>query len=444
MKSKLTALAGLILIAALLLTACAPAATPAPATEAPAGAPTQPPAAPTAAPEKVTLTIWYLAGSPEEAQLVQDHANKWAEAHPGVTIDFTPYDYTSMNEGIKLALDSHTGPDVAYVSPGYTSHLALAKAGHLVDLTDIMTQKGWDKTASVDMIKYYNITGPVWGIPYDLAAVGVFYNKDIFAKEGLKPPETFQDFETILAKLKADGITPLALGGVDQWPIQQNWEALFEGNTPFEKLTCLEASDKTCGWNIPTMVSSLEKLKEWVDKGYYNKDPLAVNAGDANASFIKGDIAMVVTGTWNNPPFSNEPKFHAGFFLMPRMDPTLPFHVGGYTPNNVWVVSKYSEHQDLAVDLITSMLGEDMAKTLWGIGDLVMYKFTTQPEPVFPLQAEEYTALQQALPGYYLGSNQDPKVQALLWPLLQEVVGGQSTPLEALDKVQEEYLKYAK
>ena len=268
MKSKVTALAGLFLIAALLFTACAPAATPAPATEAPAGAPTQPPAAPTAAPEEVTLTIWYLAGSPEEAQLVQDHANKWAETQPGVTIDFTPYDYTMLNEGIKLALDSHTGPDIAYVSPGYTSHLALAKAGHLVDLTDTMTQKGWDQTASVDMIKYYNITGPVWGVPYDLAAVGVFYNKDIFATEGLKPPETFQDFEAILAKLKADGITPLALGGADQWPIQQNWEALFEGNTPFEKLTCLEASDKTCGWNIPTMVSSLEKIKEWVDKYY--------------------------------------------------------------------------------------------------------------------------------------------------------------------------------
>jgi simple sugar transport system substrate-binding protein len=62
MNGKLTALAGLTLIAALLFTACAPAATPALATEAPAAASTQPPAPPTAAPEKVKIGFVFLEG----------------------------------------------------------------------------------------------------------------------------------------------------------------------------------------------------------------------------------------------------------------------------------------------------------------------------------------------------------------------------------------------
>ena len=440
-------LAAFALTTLVFAASCAPAATPPPATQAPGSSqPTQAPPPPATAPEKVTLTVWYLGGGGPEATTVEEQVKIFAAAHPGVTIEFTLNDYQTMNEAIKLAMDSHTGPDVAYISPGYTSHLSLAKAGHLVELTDIIKERGWDTRSSVEMINYFNTpTLPhIWGIPYDLAAVGVFYNKEIFAKQGLEVPKTFGDYEAALVKLKAAGITPMSLAGADQWPIQQYWEALFEGNTPFEKLTCLEAMDRTCAWNIPTMVSSLEKLKEWVDKGYFNKDPLATNSADANSMFLKGDVAMVTTGTWVTPSFSTEAEFDAGFFPLPPMDPGLPWHVGGYTPNNVWVLPKYSTHQDLAIDLIDYMLGPEVASALWNIGDLVLYKFPEVPKPVYPLQADAYISLQGLLPGYYLGSNQDQRVQALVWPLLQEVVGGKITPQQALDKVQEEYLKYAK
>ena len=90
---------------------------------------------------------------------------------------------------MKLALDSGTGPDVAYVSPGAgAGHVSYAQAGHLVELTDIAQERGWDQRHPMDSLMYWQkeLGGPIWGVPFDITNVGVFYNKDLFAELGHK------------------------------------------------------------------------------------------------------------------------------------------------------------------------------------------------------------------------------------------------------------------
>lgn len=54
--------------------------------------------------------------------------------------------------------------------------------------------------------------GSLYAYPLDCSGEGVFYNKKVFEDNGLKVPETYEDFLTVCDTLKSKGITPVALG----------------------------------------------------------------------------------------------------------------------------------------------------------------------------------------------------------------------------------------
>ena len=70
-------------------------------------------------------------------------------------------------------------------------------------------------------------SGPLWAMGVNYSLTGVFYNKALAAKIGMKsPPRTLAELDALLAKAKAAGITPIvqfnggATGGL-LFPLQQ-------------------------------------------------------------------------------------------------------------------------------------------------------------------------------------------------------------------------------
>ena len=49
--------------------------------------------------------------------------------------------------------------------------------------------------------------GKLYGVPYSVPMMGVFYNTDIFAAQGIEVPKTYKEFVAACEKLKAAGIT---------------------------------------------------------------------------------------------------------------------------------------------------------------------------------------------------------------------------------------------
>ena len=73
----------------------------------------------------------------------------------------------------------------------------------------------------------YQVDGKQYGVPFDLGMVGFWYNKELFEKAGISaPPATWGEFLDAVGKLKAAGITPIALGGKEKWPGKFYWAYL--------------------------------------------------------------------------------------------------------------------------------------------------------------------------------------------------------------------------
>jgi raffinose/stachyose/melibiose transport system substrate-binding protein len=293
----------------------------------------------------------------------------------------------------------------------------------------------------MDVIKHWDTTDRTYGISYDVVTVGVFYNPDILADLSLEPPQTFEEFEAMLAAIKAAGITPIAVGGAQGFRLTHINDQISHGVVPWENLHGILDLDPEARWDSPEMLASVSKLNEWLKAGYFNDNPESTASADADSLFLTGQTALDIAGTWNNSLFIEQAEgFEPRFFALPPMNPDLPRHIGGYTPNNAWCVPVYSEHPEIALDLMDFMLGEESAQARWESGTIVAYRFAEPPAPLYPLQADVYNSMQEGMTGQYT-DGAHPELRSVGWSAFQEMAAGRLTPEELVAQLQAKYLE---
>lgn len=396
-----------------------------------------------------TLTTWYLTGSPSEVQYITALTNQFGKAH-NLKTTVTPYDFDPMNRTLKLALSAHRGPDVAYANPSPDDQFVYQKNHWIVNLTPYANKYGWLKRQSPSVTNYWNdqcCERQLTGIPFDLAAVGWFYNPSIFAKYGLKVPTTYAEFTSLLSKLKSNGVTPIAVGGLNianpgsmPYILEQLVHAVVNRATLLKLVT----RDPSATWVSPGMIQAFTYAQEWVKNGWVESNALATSGSDADALFLNGQAAMTVDGTWNTATFlKGASGFTPRFFTMPRINPRIPYTIGGYTPNNQWMISAFTKEKDTAAAYINYMLGEHAAMTLWNNGDIPAYKFAKQPHAKSQLQSDIYAAMQKAQTGVFL--NTVGGFFSTQWSaVLQQLFSGSVTPTQAVQTVEANYKKTLK
>jgi raffinose/stachyose/melibiose transport system substrate-binding protein len=228
MPRKLFVLISLLLIAVFSLTACGkPAAT---ATEA--EKPTEESgviAEPTATVAKpVTIEWWHIQTTDPGKTMWQKYANDYVALHPNVTINITVLENQSFKDKLTTVMQSGNPPDI-FQSWGGGTMKAFTEAGMTKDITPDLDADGgaWRNSFAPGALAVYSKDGRNYGVPWDMGMVGVWYNKDLFAKAGITGvPTTWTAFMEDIAKLKAAGIIPISLGEKDSWTGMHIWAYL--------------------------------------------------------------------------------------------------------------------------------------------------------------------------------------------------------------------------
>ncbi len=248
-------------------------------------------------------------------------------------------------------------PDLFWTNGTATSDLSnLVKQEAVMDLTGKI-----DVSAYSDMaLKMTTIGGKQYltpGAAIDTRAV--YYNKDIFAKYGLKEPKNFAEFENILAVLKDAGEVPISLGGMLSWSILFHFEPILAAMAP-DWLD--EATAGRARVEDPRVIAAFNKMLEWGKKGYYGKGYLGVDEGGQLLAFSKGDAAMTITGSWNASTFrKNNPDLNIGAFQIPTADGRRPMVV---TYSTGFCVYDKTEHPEEAL-LLARYLASLESQQIW-------------------------------------------------------------------------------
>src|SRR6266487_251960 len=327
-RSLVWSVTALLVVASMLLSACAPKATatqaPLPtqapateaptqvATEAPTEAATQAPAteAPAAAldpaqfspdikvpDEQVTLTFasWVHTGQPDDAWEVM--AQEFHKLYPNITIEFQDIPSEEMHDKLLTQIAANNPPDAAYIDSGTLGEFGLR--GALVKLDDYISKSNVIKTDDYlpAFLSAATVEKSYYGLPIDGETTGLFYRTDRFQEAGLdpnKPPTTWEEFQADAEKLtdvpnKKYGYAVFATDYESSYYfLPWLWQAgglVLNPDDPNDVIVDNEAGKRAADFYV--------NLKK-----YSPADLLNSNSYDGRTAFANGDVAMYMAGAW--------------------------------------------------------------------------------------------------------------------------------------------------
>ncbi len=116
------------------------------------------------------------------------------------------------------------------------------------------------------------IDGKPYGVPMrGTQPVLLFDNGDVLDKAGVKPPRTWDELLDAVKRLKSSGVTPIALGGGDQWPTLMWFEYVYDRVAGPELFRKALDGDKDA-WAGADSRKALGMLRELVDAGAFGKN----------------------------------------------------------------------------------------------------------------------------------------------------------------------------
>jgi glucose/mannose transport system substrate-binding protein len=284
----------LVLVASMLLAACGPTEEPTQAPAPTAAAPEPTAAAPTGG--ELEIFSWWTAGG--EAEGLNAMYEVFSGLYPEVeVINATVAGGAGSNAKAVLATRMQAGdpPDSFQVHAGHELIDSWVAADKMEPVTFIFEENGWLDSYPPGVIDILSYDGEIWSVPVNIHRSNVlWYNKAVFADNGLEPPATFDEFFAVGDALQAAGVTPLALGDNGIWTATHLMESVLLGALGPDGYRGLWTGETD--WNGAEVTTALETFAQMM--GYVNEDHAALSWDQAAQLVADGDAAMTIMGDW--------------------------------------------------------------------------------------------------------------------------------------------------
>jgi len=228
-----------------------------------------------------------------------------------VTIKFEAFAPTEYDSKINLALQTGTGPDLVYsrrLPGGRTAELI--KNRLYLPITDLVDTSNFPE-AALNSVSY---EGDVFGVPFAVQVVGIFYNKDIYDRLGLSEPGTWDELVSNAEAIKAAGTTPFFIPGLEAWALTM--QHAMTGVSILGPDWILDLTEGRTNFLDPKFTDLNKKLNDL--KVYYQPGFLANSTIDQDAAFAFEQAAMVFYGVWGYQTWKElNPDLNVGYFMIP-------------------------------------------------------------------------------------------------------------------------------
>jgi ABC-type glycerol-3-phosphate transport system substrate-binding protein len=271
----------------------------------------------------VTLTVWENNTSGTEGpQFWKDTAAAFEKANPTVKIKIVGVQNEDLDGKLQTAMNGGNPPDV-FLQRGGGKLADMVEAGMVADITDAIDAPDIPEGA----FGSGTYKGKIYSVPMTVQPGGIFYSKDLFAQAGITDtPKTMDDLDEAVTKLKAAGITPVALGAKDAWPAAHwyYWFSLRECSSE-----ALETAANDADLSDPCFLKAGEDLQAFADTEPFNEGFLttaAQGAADtadgliANHKAAMQNMGAWLPGTVGSLTPDEQPLPDLGFFPFPSVE----------------------------------------------------------------------------------------------------------------------------
>ncbi len=390
-------------------------------------------------------SLRYLIEEPEDAEAIQALEDHLAEftAESGVEVELDTLDFNTMRTVLQTQLRSDEGPDVFNWGSGPSFGGALAEAGLLYDLTEAYEEHDWQV---YDFAKErVTVDGKVYGIPGEMETIGIFYNADLFAEQGIEAPQNLEDLVAASQTLREAGVTPMAVGNKEGWEGGHLLSMALSSMVGSQGMEALLAGEES--WESAEVVEALTFWKEANENGFLPESPTSVDYDTSLSYYYSGDAAMIPSGSWlvgeiDDATGENAPedavKFETGYIPFPAPDGEGIFTGGlGSGP----FVSASTDSPDAAIELLDFLASEEHGQ--WTVENL----HTIPPMPIDTSGLEVSPLFEQVLAdigglseggdfGYNIDVLASDAFNEAMFDGMQAILTGQATPQEVAANLQ--------
>ena len=319
-----------------------------------------------------TFNVWWYEKGTAMATTWAAALKELGKKYPKVKINFQLKTWDQIQKGGNAILDSNKAPDISEWNKGNATAGTASQAGLLTDLAPYSKKYGWDKLLPSSAALYGQYTdgimgsGKLYGVPSYGEYVSIFYNKDLFAKYGVKVPTTMAELESAMATFKSKGVIPMQLGGAGYQIVHLTY-ALTVAEADQAWVSCFQlfkCKSGSASFTSGPAKTGIDRVAKWVKAGYFEPNVSGVSPDDAVLAFQKGDGAMVMGGSWlDQGMWDNVKAFKYGKFLVPGK-----LSVG--SAGNLLVIPSRSKQKDLAAEFINMILSKKYQNMLGNEGGL--------------------------------------------------------------------------
>jgi raffinose/stachyose/melibiose transport system substrate-binding protein len=321
---KLFRMAAVAAIAALSLAACGGGGATSPSNVSPTG-------------EIKPREISWLLSRPADGAVInimKKIADDYAKDHPGFSLNLiTTPDRPSYIQKLETLAAANKLPEL-FDTDATPFAQRLAKQGKMVDAEKLLKDLGVYDNYRPNALNYQRFDdGSLYMVPFQFELEFIWYNKALLQQAGLSVPKSLDDIPGMCTALRSSGVTPIAIDGQDQWPLERYvaYQAFRAAGPDFlQKLKKGEAKfSDPAGKKAVDWMAALGKAKCFQD-GFSSQ-----GYSDAQNQFTSGKAAMYNIGTWELPSLATEklnPDVRASIDFM-----TLPTTQGSVTAANEYV-----------------------------------------------------------------------------------------------------------
>jgi raffinose/stachyose/melibiose transport system substrate-binding protein len=231
---------------------------------------------------------------------------------------------TNLDQRLQL-LAGQNGLPVMY-SAGNAPDLTktLAKSGNVLDfdkaLGDVDAKDNIEPAAISTIEALY---GGFNVLPFEYNIEGIWYNKKLFADNGVAVPETWDELVAAAKTFDAAGITPFSASGEQGWPLTR-----LVGNYIFRDLgpdALKKVADGDAKLTDPGYVKAAQAVADLGAAGYFGEGVGSIDMDTSTNEFINGDAAMFYMGSWalsdfNDPERNKIGVDNIGFMPFPAVE----------------------------------------------------------------------------------------------------------------------------
>lgn len=188
-------------------------------------------------------------------------------------------------------------PDVWFSEQNLSS--VVVAAGNALDLYPYVQKYGFDKKVKLPALVTPDKDGKLYCVQPgadQYFTPRIWYHKDVFAKNNIEVPKTFDELVKVCETLKGKGLIPMSIFGKDGWvPNLAMVQTMIMSEDP---QVAQDLVDNKTDFSNPVVKNALGRIQKLAQIEAFGKGATNVDYGPSIEAYTSGKAAMLVMFSW--------------------------------------------------------------------------------------------------------------------------------------------------